>query len=300
MKQTRIIFTVAMVGLAAILVSDVMAQGRGGRGGGPGGRGGGPGGFGGGFGGFGGGPGGFGGMQTDPTLGLLQIPEVRAELDLFPDQEAALAKLNEQRGETLRGGGIDFRGLRDASEEERREAFQKMAEQRQEAEKKLREQLEEVLLPDQMERLEQIGIQVQGVQALQTEKVAGALKITDAQKQKFDEVRESMGRKMREAFQDGNRENMRQIFADMQAESEEEILAVLTSEQKSQFDEMKGEPFEMPERRGFGRGGPGGPGFGGPGGGGPPGGGRFGGRGGDRGGQDGGRRRGGGRPDSDN
>jgi hypothetical protein len=63
----------------------------------------------------------------------------------------------------------------------------------------------------------------------------------------------------------------------MRKESDEQVLAVLTEEQRKQFDEMKGEPFEMPEG-GFGRGGFGG-GFGG---GGP--GGFDGGRGGDRGG----------------
>ena len=187
---------------------------------------------------------------------------------MFPDQEQAVAKLREQAREAGRGGGggVDLRGIRDASEEERQRMLAKLAEQRQEAEKKTREQLEEILLPEQLDRLDQIALQAQGIRALQTEKVATELKITAAQKAKFDQVREEIGEKMRSAFQGGNRENMRAVMEEMQTESEKQMLAVLTTEQKSKFEEMKGEPFAMPERdRGAfgqrgGRGGDAGPG----------------------------------------
>ncbi len=277
MKKTRTVIAVLAVAVVALSVSDVLAQGRGGRGG---------------FGGPGG-PGGFGGRGGgDPTLMLLQREEVREELDLFPDQEQALGKLREQAREEARGGGdIDFRSIRDASPEKRREIFEKLAKQRQEAEKKMRKQLEEVLLPEQLKRLDQIGLQVQGVRALQTDEVAAALEITDAQKEQFEKHREEMGEKMRAIMAAGDRENMREKMQELQTENEKQMLAVLTDDQKSEFEAMKGEPFELTERRGFGQRGRGGRGDRG----------RFG-RGGDRDGDDGGgRRRGrGGRPEQDN
>jgi len=267
MKLSRIVTGIFSVALLAFLVTDALGQdqGRRGRGGPPGG------GPGGGFGGFGRGGG-------DPTMGLLRMDEVKAELQISPDQEEALTKLAEQgRGE--RPEGVDFRNM---SEEERNAFFAKMQKEQQERNKKMKEQLEEVLLPDQMDRLNEIALQVRGVQALSDEKVAADLKITAEQKKRLEEVREELQQKsrdqMRELFTSGDREKMREAFAKIRQDMEDGILGVLSSEQQKEFEKMKGEKFDMPE--GAGRGG-----FGG----GP--------RGGDRGGAGG--RPGGGRPRGD-
>ncbi|TWU63123.1 MULTISPECIES: Spy/CpxP family protein refolding chaperone [Crateriforma] len=291
MKLTRLTALVLCVAVMALIASDVSAQGgrggRGGGGGGFGGRGGGPGGPGG-FGGRGGGPGGGGMLQ------LLRIDEVRTELDLMDDQVQTLEKVGRDIVEEMRG---DMPNFRDMSDEERREAFAKMQEMREKVEKKTREQLEEVLFPEQYDRLKQINIQVQGINALRDAEVVKELGLSDEQKEKIRKVgenlRDGIQEKIAEARESGDRDKMREAmqeaFAGMQEKLETETLAVLTSEQKKKFEEMKGKPFEMPERRGGFGGGRGG--FGGPGGG--PGGGR-GGRGGDGGGRGG---RGGGRPE---
>lgn len=287
MKFSRMVTGLLSVALLAFMVSDTLGQDQGRRGGDRGERGergggrGGPGGFGG-RGGPGGGPG--GGRGGDPTMALLRIDAVKTELQISPDQEAALTKLAEQgRGE--RPEGVDFRNM---SEEDRSAFFEKMRKQQEERNKKMREQLEEVLFPEQMERLAQIGLQIRGVQALGDADVASKLKITDAQKQELAEVREKLGAemrdKMRELFSSGNRDGMREAFAKAREDMEKEVLAVLDTDQQKQFEEMKGEEFDMPEGGLFGRGGfgggPGG-GRGGFGGGGRPGG-RPGGEGGRR------------------
>lgn len=69
-----------------------------------------------------------------------------------------------------------------------------------------------------------------------------------------------------ELFQGGNREGIREKMQEMRKEAEGKVLAVLTGDQKKKFEEMKGEPFEMPQRtrtRGGGRRGGGGQGEGG-------------------------------------
>lgn len=271
MKLSRIVTGFLSLALLAFMVTETLAQegqrrgDRGDRGGRPGGgfqRGGPPGG--GGFRPGGGRPGG-----GDPTLMLLGIEEVQTELQIDPDQKAALAKLREQaRPERP---NLDFGSM---TEDERREAFEKMQKQREQRNAELKEQLIEVLLPEQMERLEQIVLQVQGVRALANDEVAGRLGMTDEQKKKLGEVREQlqqeMGPKMRELFASGDREAVREGMRKVGEEMQEKVLAVLTSDQRKQFDEMKGEKFEMPERFGrggfAGRGGPGGGrgGFGGP------------------------------------
>ncbi len=250
MKPTRIttaIFAVAFVALAA---SDLAAQ--------QGGRQGRRGGFG------GGGPGGRGG---DPTMGLLRVDEVKAELGITPEQDEALQKLAEQsRSARPAGGGLNFR---DMSEEERKAAFEKLQTELAARAKETKEKLEEVLLPDQIERLDQISLQVRGARALNDPEVREQLKVSPEQVAKLAEVREStqtkMREKMQELFQSGDRTGMREAFDELRKEVDQETLGVLNEDQRAQFEKMKGEPFEMPDR-GFGRGGPGrGPGSGGPG-----------------------------------
>jgi hypothetical protein len=253
--------------------------------------------------GFGGGFGGFGGINR---LGLLRIEAVQKELELTEEQLTAIQKLQEElrpnfggdRGRRPGGDGERRRrgdkGAKDNNEanlgrsadffvqqdnegrrgrpmftEEQLEEFRKQAEERAKQE---REKLAAILLPNQVKRLNEIYIQVAGVNALNDAEVAKELEITDEQKEKFAKVREENGAAMRELFQPGG--DREQAFAKMQElrkTGDEKLLAVLTDAQKAEFEEMKGEKFEMPEGA-FGRG--------------------FGGR--------GGRRPGGDRPERDN
>ena len=261
MKLSRKVTGLLSVALLAFMVTPAMAQGRGQ--GGQGGRGGAGGG---GFGGRGGAGGSmFGGRGGgDMTMSLLRIEAVRTELEISPDQEEALTKMQEQ-GRPERPNA-DFRNM---SEEERTEFFTKMRKQAEERNTKMKEQLEEVLFPEQLERLQEINIQLQGIAALRNADVAKELKITDAQKKELEEVQAGMMEKMREGMRElftsgGGREGMREKIEKMRADMEGDVLAVLTSDQKKKFEEMKGEKFEMPEGS-FGRGGRGG--FGGRGGG---------------------------------
>ena len=293
MKLSRKVTGLLSVALLAFMVTPVMAQGRGQ--GGQGGRGGAGGG---GFGGRGGSGGSmFGGRGGgDMTMTLLRIEAVRTELEISPDQEEALTKMQEQ-GRPERPDG-DFRNM---SEEERTEFFSKMRKQAEERNAKMKEQLEEVLFPEQLERLQEINIQLQGIAALRNADVAKELKITEAQKKELEEVQAGLMEKMREGMRElftggGGREGMREKIEEMRDDMEGDVLDVLTSDQKKKFEEMKGEKFEMPEGSfGRGRGGQGGQGgFGGRGGGeqggrGGRGGGEQGGRGGRGGGEQGGR-----------
>ena len=70
-----------------------------------------------------------------------------------------------------------------------------------------REKLAEILLPNQLKRLNQIYLQVAGVNALNDSEVAKELEITDEQREKMTTVRQenaqAMGEQMRELFQSG-------------------------------------------------------------------------------------------------
>lgn len=256
MKQVIPLRTFLSLALVAVVAAGAIAQDneggrRPGRGGGPGGPGGGR-------------PGGFGG-GGDPVIGLLMVEKVREEIELMPDQEEALTKLRDSEPQGA-PPNLDFRSM---SEEERTKAFAEMQERRKKRETEMREKLEEVLLPEQLERLEQISIQSRGPRALEDPAIAAKLNFTDEQKTKMEDVRSKSGERMRALFSSGDRDKMREGFEKLRKESEEEVLAVLTADQRKQFEEMKGKPFELPEGsfgRGFGGGRPGGFGGGRPGG----------------------------------
>jgi hypothetical protein len=264
------IFFIGAIVIAAMASSDVCAQGRGGRGGR--GRGfGGPG--------FGGGPG--GGFNV---MGLLGVEEVRAEIELTDDQQDDIRKAADEARENRppRGERPNFQ---DMSDEEREQFFAEMRERAEKRAKEDKEKLADILMLPQLERLGQIALQIQGVGALANAEVAEKIGLDDKQvktiQTEIQEAANGMRDKIREMFTGGDREGMREKIESLRKEIDEQVLAKLTDEQRKQFEELKGEPFEMPEgmRRRRGRGGPGG--AGGPGG-----------RG--RGGRDGGGRQGGG------
>jgi hypothetical protein len=218
-----------------------------------------PGGFGGG--GFGGGVGGRGGFGADP-VSLLRMEEVQKELELLDDQKEKIDALTEANRNRERP---DFGNIREMSEAERQQLFARLRTEREKQTAETKEKLGEILLPHQMERLEQLVIQRQGLGALNNPEVAAKLKISEGQQEKIrttaEEASEKMREEMRALFQggnrEGNREQIQEKMAEARAETEKQVLAVLTDAQKKQFDEMKGEPFTFPQPQ-FGQGGPGG------------------------------------------
>lgn len=239
--RTQYFAVLATLVAAFLLTASADAQpGRGGPGGpgGPGGR------------------GGFGGGGGAGLLRLLRVEEVQKEIELLPDQLEACEKLEESlRPE--RGGG-DRPNFREMSEADREKFMEQMRKEGAERAVKERQELGKILLPPQMERLQEVAIQNMGLRALANPEVAAKLKLSDKQKTKLQEVQESsmeqMREQMRAAFQGGNREGMRERFQEMQKKVEADCMAVLSKEQKKAYEELKGEPFEMPQPSFGGRG----------------------------------------------
>lgn len=252
----------------ALVATTVMAQEgrRGGRG--PGGRG--PGGLGGGM---------MGGMMGGMGLaGLLRMEKVHEELELVEDQVTDVnAALAEARPAGRRGGGPGAPGAGRGQRGQRGpggpggftpEDRERMMAEMRERENELRKKVADILLPHQMDRLEQIHLQARGITALSEPELQAKLEITDEQKQQMVSTREeletTMRERMREAFQGGgDAEGRQQLMAqmtEMRRDVENKILALLTDDQKKAFEEMKGEAFEFPAPQfgGGGRGGRGG------------------------------------------
>lgn len=225
----------ALVAVAAVFcaISSVEAQG------GPGGRGG--------FG-FGGPGGGFGGGSE---LFLLRNDQVREELGIVDEQVEKLEALGNKAREQMREL---FSGMGDLSREEREAKMEEIRTKMQSRAEEMKKEMETILLPNQVKRLEQISRQTRMRMGPQgggnSEVIATELKLSDEQKEKLRAKAEEVEKKLREKM------------AKLRKESEDEILSVLTPEQRAQWKEMVGDPFELQ----FGRPGRGGPGGGGGGG----------------------------------
>lgn len=269
MKLNRKVLWMCVFSLAACLVAEnvAVAQRRGGDGERGGRRGG--------FRGFGFGRGGFsmGPMQ------LLGNSAVQKELDLSTEQVAEVNKLTEAYRAEQRdaGGRPDFSRLRDLSDEERREAFEEMRKKREEAQKKLDAKYDpkiaELLDPPQADRLDQVVLQLKGVEALTEEATAQALGLSKAQQEKIAAINNDYEAKRRELFSGFGRRGRRgddeerggrggrgggfEAFAQMRELGEKrdtDVMAVLTADQKKTWEEMKGEEFDRRELfQGFGR-----------------------------------------------
>jgi Spy/CpxP family protein refolding chaperone len=227
----RVLWTVAALAIVVAAAQVAEAQREGGRRGRGGGR----------FGGFGG----FGPSRVQ----LASADEVQAALNLNDEQKGKIEEIRDQLREDLSdlrgGGGGDFR----ANMEER----QKL---NQEADAKLVELLDE----NQQKRLMGIVIQVNGASALLDDAIAKELSVTEDQKSQLSEVRDSNREAAMEAFQDSedlSGEERMAKFRELRTEGDKKLLAVLTTDQQSQFEALKGEPVEidMSQFRGRGFGG---------------------------------------------
>ena len=177
------------------------------------------------------GRGGFGRGMGNDLLYLVGLSEVRNELKIDEEQEELLdalsADLREQQRAAFRGfdgppdGSGDDSPLQDGSGRFRRlgETGEKL--------------IMAVLEPDQATRLSQLRIQFEGLRAFDREPFVAALKLTELQR---DQIR-------------GIRAEDRSA-----SELESEVRMSLTEAQIAKWDELKGEAFTFPQRRGrFGR-----------------------------------------------
>ncbi len=137
------------------------------------------------------------------------------------------------------------------------EMRKKMQAQREAADKALTG----VLLPDQLTRLKEIALQRAGTMALADKGVQKDLKLTDDQIAKIKTIGDDTMKKMGELRNSGlSRDEMRTKAQEMRKDSEKKVMDVLTADQKTALEKMKGKELKIPESelRGPGFGGRGG------------------------------------------
>ncbi len=192
----------------------------------------------------------FGGINKST---LLRAEQVQNELKLSETQIAEFKELSTEARSQQREL---FAGLGDLSREERREKFRELAPQRQKLTAETDKKLDALLNADQLTRLNEILLQVQGARALAADSATKRFKITASQRQKIREALASAGSRRREQFRDFrdlSREERREKTDQLNKETDASILDVLTAEQKSEFEKAQGAKFELDRRALFQR-----------------------------------------------
>ena len=198
------------------------------------------------------------GGRSVSMIALASIEAVQSEIDMLDDQVKELESLREElRGDRGPQAQRSQRGG-DADEDMTEEEIQKLREERRaqamqqaaESAKKEAAGLKKILLDHQYARLHEIYVQALGAAALQDVAIAKELGITDKQKTEMEEAsakaREAAMEEFGKLRESGDREAIMKRITEIRGETDAKVLAVLTAKQKSNFEKMKGEAFEIP------------------------------------------------------
>jgi hypothetical protein len=183
---------------------------------------------------------------------LLNNETVQKELDLTGDQKT---KVNE----AIKASAADMeKGLSSLPSQPLNSQEMKgiMGKLVQDNKDKFMKQLNEILLPNQLDRLKELRIQAQGPQALLNTDVIQALKITDEQQKEMkamnaeyqDKTKNVSGFTMRNMSPEEHQAKMTDMKEKMQKASKifgDFLLGVLTQDQREQFEKMQGTKLDM-------------------------------------------------------
>ena len=173
-----------------------------------------------------------GGLTASPDH-LINHAGVRKELELVDEQIDQLRAIQDEAKQNMRqymedmkqGGRLDPERIAAM-----REAMQQFRDKKQ-------QRIREILLPHQLERLNQISVQTrirnQGEsKALMSKRIADELGIDDEQKERLKRRSEEI------------KAHLQEKIARLKEEARQELLQELTPEQRTRFEAMKGESFQ--------------------------------------------------------
>ncbi len=184
------------------------------------------------------------------SMRWLMNPSVQQELEMIDSQVEKVKSIQQdiqkEMQDIQKEMSAIYKQSGDISAEERQKKYeewrQKYYDKNAELADRTEKQLQEVLLPEQRERLKQIDLQMRlrsyyslG-QELSNEELAKRLGISERQKEKLLELQQEL----REEIQRKTRE----FYARIQEEAEKKMLDALTSAQRRELEGMMGERFE--------------------------------------------------------
>jgi hypothetical protein len=169
--------------------------------------------------------------------------KVLEELKVSDEQRE---KLMQYALEQLMETGPFLDSLKDTEAPER---DKKLEEHRKAALEKLTKHEKEVLKPEQLTRVRQVVLQQEGGFALGQEEVRKELKITQEQVMKFmaivHDLQNTVQGLVKQAQAGGNPEEIRPKVMQARKDHAKQLEGVLSEDQKKQWKEMLGPPFEL-------------------------------------------------------
>lgn len=211
--------------------------------------------------------GGFG--QLNVTTLVLNNKDLQAELKVTDEQKEKFKAVADKQAELGKKAGSIFKDAA-GDKDKLKEAFEESRKEREKLNEEVKAVVEATLTADQKKRLKQIERQTLGVRAFTNDEVVADLKLTDDQKSKVKGIVEEYGKDVRElggfggggggkgGFKKGDFD--KEKLAENQKKREKlakatmaDIEDVLTADQKKQWQEMVGAPFDTAKlRTGFG------------------------------------------------
>ena len=185
------------------------------------------------------------------VMGLLRYKEVQNELKINDDQAPKLAlianEMNQEMRQAMRQAlDVAMRNPRNApSAEMMRELKPRM----NELSNKFDSELNDILDPNQLERLLGLLIQKSYSQSLSHPLIATRIQLTDEQKTKIAELESAHGEASQDLIRDkGGRlgQDLGQALQNITTRYGTKAANVLTEEQRKIMDSMKGDPFAFP------------------------------------------------------
>ena len=187
------------------------------------------------------------GYSANRRVSLLRNPKVQEDLKLDEKQAAAIKKtfddLNAKRREI-------YAPIPGITRQERSKIVAAASKELQKYTVEQYKKLIEGLKAEQSKRLDQIVVQTQGIRALDDPKIAKELKITDEQKRKMAEARQSVGQDRQKLFAEiragqFDRTKYREKLQEIAKANDQKVLEALSKEQQEQFAKMKGKTIQL-------------------------------------------------------
>ena len=192
---------------------------------------------------------------------LLGNPDVQKELAITDDQKEKLNGLQQKTRDDMRSMFQGLGNFQDMSDEERTKFRDDMQKKMEEAGKKGQADIGKILDEKQMDRLKQLAVQQQGVDALTNKDVVEKLKLSQDSQDKIKKIVDD-SRQNRPQFDfrnatDDERKEFTEKMQKQRADTMKSALAVLDDDQLVEWGKLTGKEFKF-SQQGFGRGGFGG------------------------------------------
>src|SRR5262245_33364438 len=193
----------------------------------------------------------FGFGRTNTLTSLAANDAVQKHLGIAADGAAKLSALGDEyraaSQKEFMALGIDYTAISDLPAAERAVEMRKASEKSADVSRKLNAafipKLQQVLTPDQLERLKQIQLQASGIDQWTEPEIAKELDLTDEQKRKITDLRNEYNRRQQQL--DGDFQQRFARIRELNNERDNKALELLSADQQARLTALKGAPFDV-------------------------------------------------------